>query len=161
MSNEDRKAYERLVASFKLSDLPVKKQFGLWRLSTYVDVEAVTQLKTRVAEWIGACFADEATVESVSDDSEFRTLDDHLKKEVLRICLKAKDDPAHTTLARMITLACEEHRQKKTRFTGRMSLVIVTQRYRDNSIKCGHATAYDKINKVALRNDDIQALMLD
>ena len=140
MGSEDRKAYERMVAAFRLNDLPNKKQFGLWRLKTYVDVEAVTQLKTRVAEWIGACFLDEATIESVTDDSEFKTLDDQLKREAIRIWLKAKDDPEHTMLARMILLACEEHRQKKTRFTGRMSVVLITQRYRDNSIKCGHAT---------------------
>ena len=40
-------------------------------------------------------------------------------------------------------------------------MVIITQRYRDNMIKCGHATAYEKINKVVLQGDDLETLMLD
>ena len=76
MSNEDRKTYERLVANFRLPGLPVKRQFAIWRLTVHIDAEAVTQLKRRMMEWIGMCFEDEATPESVADDTEYKILDD-------------------------------------------------------------------------------------
>ena len=101
--------YENMVAEFKPSDLPSKMRFSMWRPTVATSVEAIATQKRRISEWIDECFKEEATVESVTDGTEFALFDGKLKEECLRICTEAARDEQHATCTRIMNQTCERH----------------------------------------------------
>ena len=99
-----------MIAEFKLADLPIKRNFPEWRLWLTMQAESLTLQKAAMAKWIGACFVDEATCESVTELNQFMIFDGKLKAECLRICIAAKNDKLHSSLARLVAQRCEDAR---------------------------------------------------